>query len=617
MRRALDAARSDLAVLNDRDAMLDCFFEHSRHLFQFAVLFVLRGDTAHGRNVHGVGAPDGLVKSLTFPVNEPGLFARARELRRPFSTASAGGPVDERLFGSLGRMMPAGLAVPLVVRDRVVAVLLGDGPAESLDRRAHEAARAPIELAKEEMLLWAESVSEALERLILRRKGGRAGSVPPPGLGGSTQPSRPVSAWPPAMSAPPPGALRAPPAPVFRELTESLPSPPSSAAFPPASSSTPPARRRPIVLLAGGAAVLVVAVLVGLFVRGKPDPQRVVVEGSKLAGWPAEVDPLGVRDTALRASGLGDRAELVSVRAEVVKGGRVDFREPAKNAEALLLTYRFGKDDTEAEIRVDVDGLHAPRSQPREMCGDKPCRPSVPAPQCTFAQIWQASLGAGLGEGDRALVSYPGEQAAAGPEWSVSAAGRGRIRLDAATCKPLPRERLRPAAAPLSSIPGAPHAIDPMATLQLARTQSGLDADAMLYELDARGVSRKGLVDLDERGSSILYTFADPPGVAGTRRWRHVKVDSSGISSPDEEERAPGTAAMQGSMPPPPRCSLVHAFEYLTIGTPVTSGTARVTYGADVVAQQSGQWSIEISTVGFRKSARDLECEAYEKVRRN
>src|SRR3954451_1352073 len=124
MRRSIDAARDALATLDDRDAILDCFFEHSKLLFDFAVLFVLRGDSAHGRAIHGIGAPDGLVKSLVLPTNRPGVLARVRELRRPFVTASTGGEVDSQLFGTLGRMMPAGLAIPLVVRSRVVAVVL-------------------------------------------------------------------------------------------------------------------------------------------------------------------------------------------------------------------------------------------------------------------------------------------------------------------------------------------------------------------------------------------------------------------------------------------------------------------------------------------------------------
>ena len=48
MRRSIDAARDALATLDDRDAILDCFFEHSKRLFDFTVLFVLRGDSAHG-----------------------------------------------------------------------------------------------------------------------------------------------------------------------------------------------------------------------------------------------------------------------------------------------------------------------------------------------------------------------------------------------------------------------------------------------------------------------------------------------------------------------------------------------------------------------------------------
>ena len=176
MRRALDAAKAKLDSLSQRDAILDCFFEHSRELFQFSVLFVIRGDTAQGRNVHGLGAPDDLVSRTALPLSgAPGILQRARDFRRPFVTTSGVTEADTRLFGTLGRAMPAGLVVPLVLRDRVVAIFLGDVPAAPLQERAAELGRSAVELAKDEMLLWTEAVGGALERLIMRRKG--SGSV--------------------------------------------------------------------------------------------------------------------------------------------------------------------------------------------------------------------------------------------------------------------------------------------------------------------------------------------------------------------------------------------------------------------------------------------------------
>ncbi len=182
MGRAIDAAKAKLDSLSDRNAILDCFFEHGRDLFQFSVLFIVRGAIAQGRNVHGLGAHDELVTRISLPMNEAGILQRARDVRRPFVTSGGGlTDADSRLFGSIGRAMPAGVVVPLVLRDRVVAIFLGDGPAEPLQKRGAELKRHPSELAKDEMLLWAEAVGNALEQLILRKKG--SASIRPPGMG--------------------------------------------------------------------------------------------------------------------------------------------------------------------------------------------------------------------------------------------------------------------------------------------------------------------------------------------------------------------------------------------------------------------------------------------------
>jgi hypothetical protein len=639
MRRSIDAARDALATLDDRDAILDCFFEHSKRLFDFTVLFVLRGDSAHGRNVHGLGAPDGLVKSLVLPTNRPGVLARVRELRRPFVTASTGGEVDSQLFGTLGRMMPLGLAIPLVVRSRVVAVVLCDGPAEILQKKAKEANRQPVELAKEEMLLWAESVSEALEKLILRLKGS-SGSVPPPRQSGQT--NRPPPYIPPPSALPaglfagvPAGAHGAsddkpPPsfrdgeivAPEIQQITE-FRAPVDDGMDMPAPSARGQSRPNAmgaVIAVVSAALVIAGGVAIGAAVLARSAPgTKIVVAGPKLPGFPS-VDPLGVLDPARKAAGLGDGAKLLSIEAEVTRGGRVDFAAPAIKGDVTLLTYHFATDTDEAIVRVDKAGLHGPSSQPRTKCGDRPCGAALGPPKCTFAQIWQAATGAGLADGDRAVMKYADAQSLPdrpNPEWLVSVEGRGELRLDVETCKPLPRNKLRPAPLALASVPGAPRDIDATAVVTLARTQSGLDADSVLLEIDARGVGAKGRIDLSKQGNEIVYTFADPPGAAGTRRWRQVSVGLTEMNvTGDENGRAPSPAT-QGASPPPPLCTIAKAREYLTLGSTAGDADAHITYGADTVSQQAGQWWIDVPSTGLRKRVTDNECDAFSRMRKN
>jgi hypothetical protein len=615
MRRALDAAKAKLDASSSRDAILDCFFEHGRDLFLFSVLFVIRGTTALGRNVHGLGAHDDLVTRIALPLTgEPGILTRARDLRRPFLTSGGVSEADSRLFGSIGRAMPVGLVVPLVLRDRVVGIFLGDIPAEPLQRRAAEIGRSAVELAKDEMLLWAEAVGNALEQLIMRRKG--SGSVRPPGFG---------SVPPPAMGLDDPGLRFPPPAPLPSwgpdedvpvedgTLEEGMP----LQEDPNADIVVAPAPARPLGLyLAGVGVVATAAALVGggfylWSTRAEANPDRVVTPGDKLAGWPRAVDPSAVLDAARAAAAPG--VELASIQAEVGRDGRVDFSSRPKNLEVLYLTFVFVTPDAELNVRVDSDGMHAGRRRPRSICVDQPCRWPVPAPHCSFAQIREASVAAGLGADERSLFTYADRRenqptAEAGPGWSVSVVDRGHIGFDAATCKPLPRSRLLPLALPLESVPGAPREVDPMNVLPLARTQSGLEPDAVLLLIEARGVGATGKVDASTDGA-IAFTFADPPTEpAKSRRWREVQLDKSGLAIKVLNEGLPVPSRFAADVRVP-SCSFAHAFK--TLGAPPGSvGTIR--YGRPAGAVES-EFDVAVASTG-RRAISDTECAAWERL---
>jgi hypothetical protein len=613
MRRALDVAKSKLASLTERDAILDCFFEHGRSLFQYSALFVVRGDAAHGRCADGVGAPTELVARLTFPLDEPGILTRARELRRPFVASPSTRESDAHLFGSLGRAMPEGLVVPLVVRDRVVAIFLGDVPSDPLQKRAREAERSAVELTKDEMLIWAQSVGEALEGIILRRKGA-GGSVPPPKLGSvPPPPRRPGSLAPPRMPAP--GSLY----PAEPALSAGAPSPFLS----PLSMSAPdeepevaaPSSARGRGFLIGVAAAIAIgagALAFGLG-RGGADVDRVAVAGDKLAGWPKAVDPAGALEAAQTLAG---KRALASVRAEIGGDAKVDLSAPPKNADGVLLAFTFVGDADEAEVRVDANGMHAPSVRPRSTCDGKPCRVAVPAPKCSMAQIRAAATAeAGLRPEERALVRYgdgqpPDGSGAPGPEWVLSVVGRGHVRLDPASCKPASGERLLPAALPLASIPGAPKDVDPVALLALARAQSGLGDGAALLEIDARGVDAAGHVDLASEGSGITYTFSDPAAGA-TRRWRVVEVGKNGMPVTSAEGDTTPIPSRLTGIASPPTCSFAHV--YRTVGNLPQGATARVTYAADTTGQ-GGAFTIDVPSVGSHRRIGDAECAAWEKL---
>lgn len=609
-RRALDTARAKLATLTHRTAVVDLFFQHACTLFELGVLFLVRGDLAQGHAAHGLGLPEGLIDRIAVPLDQPGILVRARELRRPFIGVTKLSEADAELFGKLGRTMPGGVVVPLVVRDRVVALFLGDRPAEPLRLRAREIGRSESELAKDEMLLWAESVGEALEALIRQTKARTASSRPPS-----------IS---PFGSVPPPALGSLPPAPrVPRDL--GLPSSAegveSETAAPP-----PPPIPAPKRTLGGGSAAAIGLVIVALAATAAVAKQRmdhaasgadaVVAAGTELAGWPSAIDPAKGIAVARRAAGLGEDAELASIRAEIGKDGTVDLGGPAAADAVDRLAYVFVDPTSEIEVRVDRRGVLAPRVEARTTCSEQACRPSVPEPRCSFAKIREVAATLGLRDEDVPVVTYgvePGGEPSAA-RWTVAVRGRGQARLDV-ECKPLPRERIRPPARPLSSVPGAPNRVDPLAAEGAAREQAGLEPDAVLAEIEAKGVGTDGTVAFSAEGdAAVTYTFADPDAAAGSnvRRWRRVVLDKEGFQVvADESERGP-LPPEYDPMLAPPRCGFGSAFTYMTLeGPPVAR--AVVAYRSDVVSHQ-GRWSLSLPGGGARPSISDLECEAWASV---
>ena len=192
-----------------------------------------------------------------------------------------------------------------------------------------------------------------------------------------------------------------------------------------------------------------------------------------------------------------------------------------------------------------------------------------------------------------------------GPQWIVEAPGRGRVRLDATTCKLRPRERLVPLPIALSAVPGAPQDVDPGALLATAREQAGLADDALLLEIDAHGVKANGRVDLGAVDGTITYTFADPPGTP-RRRWREVRVTAEGIPSVSmDNDVMPLPARLTGPVSPP-TCTFADA--YRTLGAEAGNAPARVVYVADAVSAKRGEFRIELGASGIRKRVADAEC---------
>ncbi|RYZ60645.1 MAG: hypothetical protein EOP08_14605, partial [Proteobacteria bacterium] len=123
----LDELVTDLNVAPTRDALFSLFFDYVGQFFDYSVLFVVQDDLAEAAQSRGDGPRGGLLRSVALPLQESGILAAARRSRAPQLGRLTNDPADLELARRLDR--PAGLfalALPFVVRQKVVALLFGD-----------------------------------------------------------------------------------------------------------------------------------------------------------------------------------------------------------------------------------------------------------------------------------------------------------------------------------------------------------------------------------------------------------------------------------------------------------------------------------------------------------
>jgi hypothetical protein len=156
----VEAARQAADEAGDRDALLDLFFEFSRQFFDYAALFLVHGDIAEGRDAFGHGATRERVLGIGVPLDMPSMLSTAREKRQALVAKAPSDGLDSVLLADLHRAADAEMAlVPLVVRTRAVAILIGDCGELGVDRGSVQ-----------QVTLFAGVVGKAFERLIVRRK---------------------------------------------------------------------------------------------------------------------------------------------------------------------------------------------------------------------------------------------------------------------------------------------------------------------------------------------------------------------------------------------------------------------------------------------------------------
>lgn len=175
------AAEEELAEAATNDLVLDVLFAFAQQFFEYTVLFVVSGEWADGRDASGPGLTATQIKNVKIPLDQPSLLQLARDRKAPVTAPPVSHGIDVQIIRDLARearfadgYRAAVAVLPIVVRNRVVALLLGDDGVVDVDLSA----------LGDVIIILGRTV-EAIERVILRKKFGAAGRTPsvfPPGM---------------------------------------------------------------------------------------------------------------------------------------------------------------------------------------------------------------------------------------------------------------------------------------------------------------------------------------------------------------------------------------------------------------------------------------------------
>jgi hypothetical protein len=141
---------------------LGLYFDFARQFFDYSALFIVHGEIAEGRDAFGTGAARERVVALGVPLDlpVPSLMSTARDTLRPAVARAPTDSLDAELRADLQLGAGGEMAViPLVVRSRSVALVLGDCGDGGVDNEALDQIGA-----------CGTTIGRAFERLIIRKK---------------------------------------------------------------------------------------------------------------------------------------------------------------------------------------------------------------------------------------------------------------------------------------------------------------------------------------------------------------------------------------------------------------------------------------------------------------
>ncbi len=156
------AARELLAIAEDRDSVFLTLLRAARSRARWAGLLTVQGGAAIGRvAIAEPGLDISAVNTVLIPLDTVSPFRAVVGNQQPHvGPLISGDPgIDSMILRMGGTMPPSALLLPIVLRDRVVAIVVA--------HRGHSDLRLPDVM---ELLPMANSASEAIGRLIVKHK---------------------------------------------------------------------------------------------------------------------------------------------------------------------------------------------------------------------------------------------------------------------------------------------------------------------------------------------------------------------------------------------------------------------------------------------------------------
>jgi hypothetical protein len=151
----LDSALKEITLQNTQVDILNCYLDKAAQLAARTALFVLKAGSLVGWQARGFDGEfnNASIKTLVFPADRDNFLRRVADTRITCNAATAGNPEVMEVVSRFGALAPdAVCAIPLVVRDKTVAVLYADPglvPGGSVDAHSLEIVTTVVSLTVE------------------------------------------------------------------------------------------------------------------------------------------------------------------------------------------------------------------------------------------------------------------------------------------------------------------------------------------------------------------------------------------------------------------------------------------------------------------------------------